>query len=788
MNSKTLHTLEYYKIIDMLHEKADSTPAKMLCGGLEPIHDIDEIEALQQQTSDALTRIYRHGAPSYKGLHNIGDSLLRLEVGGVLNAIELLKISSLLECALRAKNYNGETDDCLTPLFESIQPLSPLQKEIVRCIISEEEISDDASPGLKNVRRNIKNTNSKIHDQLGSILNSSRSLLQDALITMRNGRYCLPVKAESKASFPGMVHDQSSTGSTLFIEPMSVVTLNNELKQLEILEKEEIEKVLAELSSMAAEELEGIKSNLSVLTELDFIFARGKLAHSMKAVKPKLNTTGYINLKKARHPLIPAKKVVPIDVYVGDTFRHLIITGPNTGGKTVTLKTVGLFTLLGQSGLHIPALDNSELAVFDSIYADIGDEQSIEQSLSTFSSHMTNIVSILKKIDYTGQNSLVLFDELGAGTDPEEGAALAMSILSDLLAKGVTALATTHYSELKLYALSTDGVENACCEFDVESLRPTYRLLIGIPGKSNAFAISGRLGLPEYIIKDAGSRISNDNKSFEDVISDLEASRISMEAEQREIEDAKKEIEHLKKKLREKNERIDKAKDKIIRRANEEARDILEQAKAQADDAMKKYNKWIQRTGAGSELEKERALLRDEISKKDDSLAIKTRKKRNTKITPDSIHIGDNVHVISLGLDGVITSAPNNKGLVGVSMGMLNSQIKLNDLELLENDNSKNREPAVKTHTYKLSKAANIRTEINLIGKTVDEAMPLLDKYLDDAYLSHLERVTVIHGRGTGALRKAVHDHLKRVSYIKSYRIGEFGEGDHGVTIVEFRS
>ncbi len=787
MNLKTLNTLEYYKITEMLYNKADSTPAKKLCSALEPKSDIKEIESLQQQTCDALTRIYRHGAPSYKGIHDIGPSLLRLEVGGVLNASELLKISSLLECALRSKNYNGETQDCLTPLFESIQPLSPLQKEIVRCIISEDEISDDASPGLKNVRRNINNTNSKIHSQLNSILNSSRSLLQDALITMRDGRYCLPVKAESKSSFPGMVHDQSSTGSTLFIEPMSVVALNNELRQLEILEKEEIEKVLATLSNMTAEELGTINSNLSVLTELDFIFARGKLAHSMKAVKPKLNTNGYINLKKARHPLIPRDKVVPIDVYIGDAFKHLIITGPNTGGKTVTLKTVGLFTLLGQSGLHIPALDNSEIAVFDNVYADIGDEQSIEQSLSTFSSHMTNIVSILKKIDVTGHNSLVLFDELGAGTDPEEGAALAMSILSDLLARGVTALATTHYSELKLYALSTENVENACCEFDVESLRPTYRLLIGIPGKSNAFAISGRLGLPEYIIKDAGSRINNEDKSFEDVISGLEESRIKMETEQKELEEAKREIQHLRKKLKEKNDRIDKAKDKIIRRANEEARDILQLAKAQADDAMKKYNKWIQSSGAGSDLEKERSMLRDEIAKKDNSLAINTKKKKNTKITPENIHIGDNVHVISLGLDGVITSLPNSKGLAGVSMGMLNSQIKISDLELL-GKNSKEKEPAVKTHTYKLSKAANISTEINLIGKTVVEAIPLLDKYLDDAYLSHLAQVTVIHGRGTGALRKAVHDHLKHVSYIKSYRIGEFGEGDHGVTIVEFKS
>ena len=786
MNHKCLSTLEYNKIISLLTEKADSTPGRELCTKTAPLTAIEDIEFLQQQTGDALTRIYGHGAPSFKGVFDISASFLRLEVGGTLSSPELLKISALLECALRAKNYNNKEDaDSLTDLFENIAPLSPIQKEIARCIISEEEISDDASTGLKHVRTSIKNTNNKIHDKLSSILNSSRSLLQDALITMRDGRYCLPVKAESKSSFPGMVHDQSSTGSTLFIEPMAVVTLNNELKQLEIKEHEEIEKVLATLSNLVGEELDAIKCNLKTLTALDYIFARGKLARSMNATKPKLNERGYINLKKARHPLINPKQVVPIDVYCGDTFRHLIITGPNTGGKTVTLKTVGLLTLLAQSGLHIPAFDNSELAVYEEIFADIGDEQSIEQSLSTFSSHMTNIVSILANIN---ERSLVLFDELGAGTDPEEGAALAISILWDLLCRNVTVFATTHYSELKLYALSTDGVENASCEFDVESLRPTYRLLIGIPGKSNAFAISKRLGLPDYIITDASSRIDKENQSFEDVISDLEAGRINIETKEKELEEAKREIDHLRKKLKEKNDRIDKAKDKILRRANEEAREILQEAKDKADDAMRKYNKWIQQSGAGSNLEKERSSLRDAISKKDDSLAIKNKKRKNTKITADNIHIGDNVHVISLGLDGVITSLPNNKNMVGVSMGMLNSQIKLNDIELLEKDKKEEKQPSVKMHTYNLSKAAHISPEINLIGKTVDEALIALDKYLDDAYLTHLSQVTVIHGRGTGALRKAVHSHLKTVSYVKSYRIGEFGEGDHGVTIVEFKA
>lgn len=783
MNKKSLSTLEFYKIIDELTDMADSVYGKALCKELLPMTDFQDIDYAQRQTQAALSRIYKNGAPSFHQAKGIKGTFLRLEAGGVLGAGELLSISSLLECAGSLKNYNGDTEDILTELFNLLEPVSALMREINRCIISEEVISDDASIGLKNVRRNIKNVNNKIHDQLGSILNSKRTLLQDALITMRNGRYCLPVKAEYKSSFPGMVHDQSATGSTLFIEPMAIVTLNNELKQLELTEKEEIEKVLASLSTLCQAELDFIKNDVNILTELDFIFAKGKLAKKMNASRPRLNKKGYINLKKARHPLINPKKVVPVDVHIGDNFKHLIITGPNTGGKTVTLKTVGLFTLLGQSGLHIPAMDNSSLAVFDDVFADIGDEQSIEQSLSTFSSHMTNIVDILNNVT---RNCLVLFDELGAGTDPEEGAALAMSILSHLLKRGITALATTHYSELKLYALSTDMVENASCEFNIETLRPTYRLLIGIPGKSNAFAISKKLGLPDYIIKDANDRVDKENQSFEDVISDLESSRIEIESKKAEIEEAKKEIDALKKKLKEKNDRIDKAKEKILRRANEEARDILQQAKDYADDSFKKYGKWIRQSGAGGELEKERSLLREEINKKDSSLTIKTKKKRNNKITADNIHLGDNVHVISLGLDGVVTSLPSSKGLVGVSMGILSSNIKLNDLCLI--DKPVEKEPEVKTNTYKLSKAANIHTDINLIGKTVDEAIPLLDKYLDDAYLSHLSQVTVIHGRGTGALKKAVHEHLKHVSYVKSYRIGEFGEGDQGVTIVEFKS
>lgn len=784
MNKKALNTLEYYKIIDELETYASSSIGKEYCRNTLPMSDIDEINLAGTQTSDALSRIYRHGAPSFRGAYDIRSSFLRLGIGSVLGIKELLQVSSLLGCTESVQAYNEDTEDSLSDMFNELYPLPHIKRDIDRCIISEDEISDDASSGLKQVRRAMKNTNDRIHEQLSSILNSSRTLLQDALITMRNGRYCLPVKAESRSSFPGMVHDQSSTGSTLFIEPMAVVKLNNELKELEIKEHEEIEKVLATLSNMAAGESSIILNNLKVLGRLDYIFAKGQLAKYMKATKPVFNTRGYINLRQARHPLIDAKKVVPIDVYIGDKFRHLIITGPNTGGKTVTLKTVGLLTLLGQAGLHIPALDNSELSVFDEVLADIGDEQSIEQSLSTFSAHMTNIVEILK---VANERSLVLFDELGAGTDPEEGAALAISILSDLLAKNITSLATTHYSELKLYALSTDNVENASCEFNVETLRPTYHLLIGIPGKSNAFAISGKLGLPSYIIEDADSRIDSDNRQFEDVLSDIEASRIDIEKQLEEIAAAKKDVEELRRKLKEKNDRIDNAKDKILRRANEEARDILQKAKDEADAAIRQANKLMKSSGTTREMELTRSRLGKNIAGRDSALAEKTGKKKHKKVDAGKLHIGDAVHVISLGLDGTLTSLPDSSGMVGVQMGILSSNVSINDITFTAAGPKPKEESRVKASGYKLNKAASIRPELNLIGEKVADALPILDKYLDDAYLSHLAQVTIIHGRGTGALRNAIHSHLKNVSYVKSFRTGEYGEGDHGVTIVEFR-
>lgn len=794
MNEKVLKTLEYNKIIDQLCELAFSNAAKDTCRNLLPMTNLIEIQNAQNETSDALSRLLQKGTLSFSGVKDIRPSLMRLDVGSSLNTTELLQLSSLLNAALRVKAYsrNDSADsdtrqDTLSERFQSLEPLTPLNNEIKRCVLSEDEISDDASPQLHHIRRTIKNTNNKIHEQLNSIVNSqnTQTMLQENIVTMRNGRYCLPIKSEYKNHFSGMIHDQSSSGSTLFVEPMAIVKLNNELRELGVKESEEIEKILADLSNQAAAFLEELKDDFSILTQLDFIFAKAVLSKKFKASEPIFNERGYINIKKARHPLIDAKKVVPIDVYFGDTFHLLIVTGPNTGGKTVSLKTVGLFTLMGQAGLHIPAFDRSELSVFEEVFADIGDEQSIEQSLSTFSSHMVNTVSILEKANY---KSLVLFDELGAGTDPTEGAALAISILSHLHKQKIRTMATTHYSEIKIFALSTQGVENACCEFDVETLRPTYRLLIGIPGKSNAFAISSKLGLPDYIIEDAKEQIATKDQSFEDVISRLENSRVTIEKEQQEILRNKAEIEILKDKLEQKNEKIDSAKDKILRNANEEAREIIQKAKDFADESIRRYNKWTNGGGMNKEMEKERADLRDKLAERESKLALK--KKKASKVhKANEFKLGDSVHVISLNLKGTVSSLPNDKGDLFVQMGILRSQINIKDLELLnEPDSTTYEKNTTGSGKIRMSKSASIHPDINLIGKTVDEAIPLLDKYLDDAYLSHLPQVTVIHGRGTGALKNAVHAHLKKTNYVKTYRLGTFGEGDQGVTIAEFKS
>lgn len=751
---------------------------------------LDAILTAQRETADALTRIYQKGNLSFNGLSNPEASLKRLEIGGALSITELLSICSLLEIAKRAKAYSraerGEDlSDSLAERFSRIEPLTPLQEEIRRCIIDKDEISDDASPTLHNIRRQIKSANDRIHGAMTAILNNTktRTYLQDTVITMRNDRYCLPVKAEYKNQFPGMIHDQSSTGSTLFIEPISVVKLNNELKELFLKEKEEIDVILANLSNLTAEYIPFIRDNFYILAELDFIFAKGQLAKKQNGMSPEFNMEGRIRIRQGRHPLLDPKKVVPIDVHLGEDFQLLIVTGPNTGGKTVSLKTVGLFTLMGQAGLHIPAADRSQLAVFESVYADIGDEQSIEQSLSTFSSHMTNIVSILQNANY---HSLVLFDELCAGTDPTEGAALAISILDSLRERRIRTMATTHYSEIKLYAISTQGVENACCEFNVDTLSPTYRLLIGIPGKSNAFAISSKLGLPDSIINAAREQITKENESFEDVLADLEQTRLTIEKERAEINKYKLEIEDRRRQIEERQQKLNMSRDKVLQKANEEAAAILQEAKAVADETIRNFHKYGKNYIDVQAMEREREAVRKKMEAARKKSAKPEKKIENTNV-PKKLRIGDSVKVLSMNLKGIVHTLPDAKGNLFVQMGILRSQVNIKDLVLLEDaDPFKTQHPKNGAGKIKMNKFATISPEVNLIGKTVDEAIAVLDKYLDDAYLAHLHTVRVVHGKGTGALRKAVHSHLKRQKYVKDFHLGEFGEGDAGVTIVEF--
>lgn len=835
MNQKALKTLEYTKIITQLESHAASPLGKSLCRELSPSSDLEEIRTRQAQTTDAVNRVRLKGSVSFSGLREIGGSLKRLEIGSSLSIPELLSISSVLTVASRAKAY-GRRDtedppvftprfpgqkppkqaevaeyvpDSLDPLFQSIEPLTPLNNEIKRCILSEDEIADEASPGLSRVRRSIKAAADRIHTQLNSILNSHRTYLQDAVITMRDGRYCLPVKAEYKNQVSGMVHDQSATGSTLFIEPMAIVKLNNEIRELEIQEQKEIEAVLASLSNEAAPHIEELRLNMELLAQLDFIFAKAALSRQYRCSAPVFNDKGRIHIKDGRHPLLDPQKVVPINIWLGKDFDLLIVTGPNTGGKTVSLKTVGLFTLMGQAGLHIPAWEGSELAVFDEVFADIGDEQSIEQSLSTFSAHMTNIVSILQQAD---SRSLCLFDELGAGTDPTEGAALAIAVLSFLHNMKCRTMATTHYSELKVFALTTPGVENACCEFSVETLQPTYRLLIGIPGKSNAFAISKKLGLPDFIIEDAKSHLEAKDESFEDLLASLETSRVTIEKEQEEIRSYKEEIAQLKSRLTQKEERLDERKDKLIRNASEEAQRILREAKETADQTIREINRLASESGVGKELEAQRAKLREQIKKTDDKLAVKA-KGPSQPISPKKLKIGDGVKVLSMNLKGTVSTLPDAKGDLFVQMGILRSRVNIRDLELIREDDISATLGDGSSRTYggtaagsktkktfsqakgngsgsgqiRMSKSFSVGTEVNLIGMTTDEAVPAMEKYLDDAYLAHMPSVRVVHGRGTGALKNACHKRLRQLKYVKDFRLGEFGEGGTGVTIVTFK-
>ena len=836
MNQKALKTLEYTKIISQLESHAASPLGKSLCRDLVPSSDLEEVRTWQAQTTDAADRVRLKGTVSFSGLRDIGSSLKRLEIGSSLSISELLSISSVLTVTARAKAYGRQdipentftprfpgqqppkqtaaeeyAPDSLDPLFQALEPLTPVNNEIKRCILSEDEIADDASPGLSHVRRSLKACADRIHTQLNSILNSHRTYLQDAVITMRDGRYCLPVKSEYKSQVSGMVHDQSATGSTLFIEPMAIVKLNNEIRELEIQEQKEIEAVLASLSNQTAPHIEELQLDMELLAQLDFIFAKAALSHQYHCTAPIFNDKGYINIKDGRHPLLDQKKAVPINVWLGKDFDLLIVTGPNTGGKTVSLKTVGLFTLMGQAGLHIPAWEGSELAVFDNVFADIGDEQSIEQSLSTFSAHMTNTVRILSEAD---SRSLCLFDELGAGTDPTEGAALAIAMLSFLHNMKCRTMATTHYSELKVFALTTPGVENACCEFNVETLQPTYRLLIGVPGKSNAFAISKKLGLPDYIIEDAKNHLEAKDESFEDLLTSLENSRVTIEKEQEEIRSYKEEIAQLKSRLTRKEEHLDERKDKMIRNAAEEAQRILREAKETADQTIRQINKLAADSGVNKELEAQRTKLREQLKKTDDKLAVKA-KGPSQPVSAKKLKIGDGVKVLSMNLKGTVSSLPDSTGNLFVQMGILRSKVNIRDIELIREDDisatlgdgssrsygavsgtgtSKSKKTfsqAKGSHSgsgqIKMSKSFSVSPEVNLIGMTTDEAVPAMEKYLDDAYLAHLSSVRVVHGRGTGALKTACHKRLKQLKYVKDFRLGEFGEGGTGVTIVTFK-
>ena len=791
MNEKVLQVLEYNKIIQMLENKASSPLGKEMALALKPSCDLDGINRAQEETTAAFSRIVTKGNTSFGNNKDIGFSLKSLGIGSTLSVSELLKIAAFLENVSRIKTYgkkekDSDKEDILSPYFEELVSLSHVSGEIRKCILSEEEIADDASVTLKQIRRSILSTNDKIHHQLNSMVNGSvRTYLQEAVITMRNNRYCLPVKAEYKSQVPGMIHDQSSTGSTLFIEPSSVVNLNNELKELALKEKEEIENIMASLSALCAEHIDVMAENQKIMTKLDFIFAKGNLSIEMNAGRPIFNTEHYINIRQGRHPLLNKKTVVPINISLGKDYDLLVITGPNTGGKTVSLKTLGLLTLMGQAGLHIPAADRSEMSVFTEVFADIGDEQSIEQSLSTFSSHIKTIVEILDKAD---ENSLCLFDELGAGTDPTEGAALAISILNHLHERGIRTMATTHYSELKVYALTENFVENACCEFDVESLRPTYKLLIGIPGKSNAFAISSKLGIPDEIIEKAKSQIGKQERSFEDLLSDLEKSRVTIEKEQAQIESYKEEIKDLKEQLTKKHEKIDASKDKILRDANERAKEILQEAKDMADETIRTMQKAGQSGISMKELEKKRQDVRDKINEKNQKLSVTAKVSQHKQLKPNQVKLGDKVKIASMGLTGIVNALPDNKGNMFIQCGIMRTKANIADLVLVEEEEITSKAiQRTGAGKIKMSKSFQVSPEINLLGQTVDEALATLDKYLDDAYLAHLPSVRVVHGKGTGALRQGVHNYLRRSTYVESYRLGEIGEGDAGVTIVTFK-
>lgn len=789
MEEKTLKILEYDKILERLSTYATSEAGREYCLRLTPSSNFRHLSLWQKNTTDACTRIRLSGhSVSFRGLKDIPDTLKRIDMGASLSIPELLAVSAVLTVSDRVKRfdaYDEGDEDSLSEMFGMIDPLNDINRNLQRCIIDEETIADDASPGLFSIRKRMQKAESDIHDTMAARLNSSREYLTDAVITLRDGRYCLPVKAEYKSKVPGIVHDTSSTGLTLFIEPMAVVNLNNELRELAGEELKEIERILSELSSSLMPYTDTIADNIKLLKKLDMIFAKALYSNDIDGTEPKFSRDKSIDFKEARHPLIDKEKAVPVNVRLGSDFGLLIITGPNTGGKTVSLKTVGLLTLMAQSGLHIPAADGSFAGIYKNVFADIGDEQSIEQSLSTFSSHMTNTVHILNEAD---PDCLCLFDELGSGTDPTEGAALGIAILDFLHNMKVNTMATTHYAELKIYALETPGVENACCEFDVETLKPTYKLLIGVPGRSNAFAISERLGLPQYIIDEARRRIDTENESFETVIRQLNEDRIGAEKAREDADKYRLESEKLRNRLKEREEKLEKNRDKIINEAKQEAQRILKEAKETADSAIRNINQ-LKSLEDYAKAEKERERLRKNL-KDTASKGGFGEKGPSQPVSPKKIKVGDMVRVMPMGgVTAEVMSLPDKDNNISVRIGFMQSRVSVRDVEFAGNSNaqaSKPKQPAKKSGSYS-PKALTVSHELNLIGMTTDEARPVLEKYLDDAYLAHMDQVRIVHGRGTGALKNMVHERLKKIKYVDSFRLGVFGEGDTGVTIVKFK-
>lgn len=797
MNTKALITLEYDKIIKKLETFASSTMGKALCKDLLPSSDYEEILSAQTETKDALTRLYKTGYLSFQGLSDIRPHLRLLEIDSTLNTKELLDIARLLSITAQAVEYGDTEDDImaydsLNSYFGELDSLEFLYQRITQCILSEDEISDDASSALKDIRREIKQTNISIHNKLTSVINSqnNKTMLQDALITVRNGRYCVPVKTEYRNAFPGMIHDQSSSGSTLFIEPMAVVQLNNHLKELDIKEKMEIEKILQSLSAQAASCSRELEENQKILTKLDFIFAKAKYAKEYQGTEPIFNTDGIVDIKQGRHPLLDPKKVVPIHIYIGEDFNMLLLTGPNTGGKTVSLKTVGLFQLMGQAGLHIPAFQGSRLAVFSDIFADIGDEQSIEMNLSTFSSHMTNLVHILDEAD---PNSLVLLDELCGGTDPTEGAALAISILEFLRARKATTVATTHYSELKLFALSTDGVENASCEFDVATLQPTYKLLIGVPGKSNAFAISRRLGLDERIIDRANDILSDEDIKFEDVITDLEQNRAKARKEADEAARMKRELTDLRKQIENDRIKLKENKSRILDEARREAKILVMDAKDEANSIIRDLEKMRQQgISNGGNLDKKTSAMRDKLKKKEDTIdkamARAAKPKKTYVEPPKNLKPGATVKIVDMNQEATVLKEPDKNGNVRVQAGIIKMDVHITNLRKVEEKKSKElAEKYVRSTRAFESKSKNVSTEVDVRGQNLEEAWMNVEKFLDDCYLAGISPVSIIHGKGTGILRKGLQGYMKKHRYVKSFRNGRYGEGEDGVTIVELK-